>query len=311
MIEAVIRSGARAGRKLFAVRLAYRTQRYLFVYAMLAIPLVYFLGTRLVPILYSFNISVREWDVLSPDKPYVGFANFAGLFEDEAFRKSLKNTFLYVAVGVPGQLGAGLAIALLLQNAKRLRGLFRTIYFIPYVTSIVAVSWVFRWMLMPSGWVNDQLLNLGFHAQPFLQSPDQAPFVVAFAMIWQSVGFQMLIFVTGLEGIPRMYYDAAHIDGAGAWRRFRHITLPLLNPVILFSAVIAGISYLQAFSHIVSMTGEGGPLNSTRTIVFHIYKLAFKSFDMGSASAATVVLFLIILAFTLVQLKVLNRKIEY
>ncbi|RUS48009.1 carbohydrate ABC transporter permease [Cohnella sp. AR92] len=311
MISNETRRRAEAGRKPLSFRLNYRSQRYLFIYLMLGIPLLYFLLTRLVPILYSFNISFREWDVLSPEKPFVGWANFSGLFKDEAFRKSLTNTFLYVAVGIPGQLAAGLAVALMLQNVKRLRGFFRTVYFIPYITSIVAVSWVFRWLLMPNGWINGQLLSLGLPAQPFLQSPDQAPFVVALSMIWQSVGFQMLIFLTGLEGIPKMYHEAAHIDGANAWRRFRHITVPLLNPIILFSAVIAGISYLQSFAHIVSMTQDGGPLNSTRTLVYHIYKLAFKSFDMGSASAATVVLFVLILAFTLLQLKILNRKIDY
>ncbi|REK68363.1 MAG: ABC transporter permease [Cohnella sp.] len=311
MIANAIRQSARAGRRLLSIRLTYKTQRYLFIYLMLALPLLYFIGTRLVPIVYSFNISVREWDVLSPDKPYVGLANFKDLFADEVFRKSIGNTFLFVAVGVPGQLAAGLAVALLLQSVTRFRGFFRTVYFIPYVTSIVAVSWVFRWLLMPNGWVNAALLKLGLDAQLFLQSPHQAPYVIALSMIWQSVGFQMLIFITGLQGIPSVYYEAAHIDGAGPWRRFRHITIPLLNPVILFSAVIAGISYLQAFAQIVSMTQDGGPLNSTRTLVFHIYKLAFKSFEMGSASAATVVLFVLILAFTLLQLKVLNRKVEY
>ncbi|WP_080834453.1 carbohydrate ABC transporter permease [Cohnella massiliensis] len=311
MISNATRSRTARERRPLTIRLNYRAQRYIFIYLMLGVPLLYFLLTRLIPILYSFNISLREWDVLSPEKPYVGWANFSGLFADEAFRKSLANTFLFVAVGIPGQLATGLVVALLLHNANRLRGFFRTVYFIPYVTSIVAVSWVFRWLLMPNGWVNGQLLNLGLPAQPFLQSPDQAPFVVALSMIWQSVGFQMLIFLTGLEGIPKMYHEAAHIDGANAWRRFRHITVPLLNPVILFSAVIAGISYLQAFSHIVSMTQDGGPLNSTRTLVYHIYKLAFKNFDMGSASAATVVLFVLILAFTLLQLKILNRKVDY
>ncbi len=311
MITNAIRRSTRAGRKLLAMRATYRMQRYLFIYLTIGIPLLYFFVTRLVPIVYSFSISVREWDILSRSKPYVGLANYASLFADEAFRKSLANTFLFVAVGIPGQLAVGLAVALLLQGTTKLRGFFRTVYFIPYVTSIVAVSWVFRWLLMPNGWVNEQLLNLGLPAQLFLQSPHQAPYVVILAMIWQSLGFQMLIFITGLEGIPKMYYEAAHIDGATAWRRFRHITIPLLNPVILFSAVIAGISYLQAFAHIVSMTQDGGPLNSTRTLVYHIYKLAFKSFDMGSAAAATVILFAIILAFTLLQLRILNRKVDY
>ncbi|QMV42485.1 carbohydrate ABC transporter permease [Cohnella cholangitidis] len=310
MIAYAIRLTARKSRELLSIRLSYRVQRYLFIYLTLAIPLIYFLATRLLPILYSFNVSVREWDLLSSEKPFVGFANFGGLFKDEVFRKSIVNTFVFVAVGVPGQIAVGLAIALLLNNVQRLRGLFRTVYFIPYVTSAVAVSWVFRWILMRNGWLNETLLNLGLEPQLFLLSPRQAIYLITLTIIWQNIGFQMLIFVTGLEGIPKMYYDAAAIDGAGAWRRFRHVTVPLLNPVIVFSAVIGVISYLQSFGQVLSMT-NGGPLNSTTTIVLNIYNLAFQKFQMGSAAAATVILFLMILALTLLQFKVLNRKVEY
>ena len=310
MIAQAIRLTARKSRELLGFRLSYRTQRYLFIYLVLAFPLLYFLGTRLLPILFAFNVSVREWDLLSQEKPYVGFANFTALFEDEVFRKSIVNTLIYVLVGVPGQLAVGLAVALLLHNVRRFRGLFRTIYFIPYVTSAVAVSWVFRWILMRNGWLNETLLGLGLEPQLFLQSPRQAIYLVILTIIWQSIGFQMLVFLTGLEGVPRMYYDAAAIDGAGPWRRFRHVTLPLLNPVIVFSVVIGAISYLQTFGQVLSMT-NGEPLNSTRTIVLHVYALAFQRFQMGSAAAATVILFVMILALTLLQFKLVRRKVEY
>lgn len=163
---------------------------------------------------------------------------------------------------------------------------------------------------MRNGWLNEMLLNLGLEPQLFLQSPRQALILITLTMIWQSTGFQMLIFMTGLEAIPRMYYEAAAIDGASAWRKFRHITLPLLNPVIVFSAVIGVISYLQSFGQVLSMT-NGGPLNATTTMVLHIYNLAFQQFKMGSAAAATVILFVVILVLTLLQLKVLNKKVEY
>ncbi|MGO4697764.1 carbohydrate ABC transporter permease [Paenibacillus sp. 2TAB26] len=310
MIAHALKLTVRKSRELFLTRLSYRTQRYLFIYITLGIPLLYFLSTRLLPILYAFNVSVREWDLLSPSKPYVGLANFKALFTDEIFLKSIANTFKFVVIGVPGQLIVGLFVALLLHNIKRLRGLFRTVYFIPYVTSIVAVSWVFRWILMRNGWLNEMLLNLGLEPQLFLQSPRQALILITLTMIWQSTGFQMLIFMTGLEAIPRMYYEAAAIDGASAWRKFLHITLPLLNPVIVFSAVIGVISYLQSFGQVLSMT-NGGPLNATTTMVLHIYNLAFQQFKMGSAAAATVILFVVILVLTLLQLKVLNKKVEY
>ncbi|GGG61681.1 carbohydrate ABC transporter permease [Paenibacillus radicis (ex Gao et al. 2016)] len=292
------------------VRLGLRGKRYLFIYGCLLLPLLFFAAVRLLPILYSFNVSFREWAILSPDKPFVGFANFASLFQDEVFLGSLRNTAVYVIVGVPGQIVAGLAVALLLQRITVLRTFFRTVYFIPYITSVVAVSWVFRWILMKNGVANGILLELGLDPQPFLYSPSQSIFWIIAAMIWQSIGFQMLVFLAGLENIPRLYYDAASIDGAGSWSRFRHVTIPLLNPVILFSVVIASIGFLQSFTQVLNMTG-GGPLNSTNSIVLYIYNTAFKSFEMGRASAATVILFVIILAFTVLQLKVLDRKVEY
>ncbi len=265
---------------------------------------------RVLPILYSFHVSFRQWDLLSQTKPFVGLSNYAAIFQDEVFVQTIWNTLIYVVAGVPGQLAAGLAVALLLQRIVRFRSFFRTIYFIPYITSVVAVSWVFRWILMKNGVANGLLLELGFSAQPFLYSPSQAVYWIIIAVIWQNIGFQMLVFLAGLENIPRLYYDAASIDGAGRWRKFIHITLPLLNPVLLFSVVIASIGFLQTFTQVLNMTG-GGPLNSTNSIVLYIYNRAFKSFEMGQASAATVVLFLLILTLTILQLKVLNRKVEH
>ncbi|WP_028563273.1 carbohydrate ABC transporter permease [Paenibacillus pinihumi] len=287
-----------------------KTKRYLFIYSCLLIPLLFFVIVRVLPILYSFHVSFRQWDLLSQTKPFVGLSNYAAIFQDEVFVQTIWNTLIYVVAGVPGQLAAGLAVALLLQRIVRFRSFFRTIYFIPYITSVVAVSWVFRWILMKNGVANGLLLELGFSAQPFLYSPSQAVYWIIIAVIWQNIGFQMLVFLAGLENIPRLYYDAASIDGAGRWRKFIHITLPLLNPVLLFSVVIASIGFLQTFTQVLNMTG-GGPLNSTNSIVLYIYNRAFKSFEMGQASAATVVLFLLILTLTILQLKVLNRKVEH
>jgi len=288
-----------------------KRQRLIFVYACLLVPLLFFIGVRIVPIVYSFLVGFREWDLLSEEKPFVGFSNYVALYHDPVFLTSLRNTVTYVLIGVPGQLAAGLAVALLLRRIIRFRAFFRTVYFLPYVTSVVAVSWVFRWIFMKNGIVNGLLLQLGLPSQLFLGSPDQAIFIVTAAMIWQNLGFQMLIFLTGLENIPQEYEEAAAIDGAGAWRRFVHVTLPLLNPVLLFSVIIASISYLQSFTQILNMTSGGGPLNSTKSVVVYIYELAFKQFNMGQATAATVVLFLLILLLSLLQLKTLNRKVEY
>ncbi|WP_405082373.1 carbohydrate ABC transporter permease [Paenibacillus chitinolyticus] len=288
-----------------------KRQRLFFVYACLLVPLLFFIGVRIVPIVYSFLVGFREWDLLSEEKPFVGFSNYLALYHDPVFLISLRNTAVYVLIGVPGQLAAGLAVALLLRRIIRFKAFFRTVYFLPYVTSVVAVSWVFRWIFMKNGIVNGLLLQLGLPSQLFLGSPDQAIFIVTAAMIWQNLGFQMLIFLTGLENIPKEYEEAAAIDGAGAWQRFVHVTLPLLNPVLLFSVIIASISYLQSFTQILNMTSGGGPLNSTKSVVVYIYELAFKQFNVGQATAATVVLFLLILLLSLLQLKTLNRKVEY
>ncbi|BFT70833.1 carbohydrate ABC transporter permease [Paenibacillus sp. P36] len=285
-------------------------QKYLFIYSCLLIPLLFFLSIRIVPILYSFNISFREWDMLSEEKPFVGLQNFVHLFQDEVFIASIRNTLIYVIVGVPAQLLVGLVIALLLQRLNRLKGFFRTLYFIPYVTSVVAVSWVFRWTLMKNGIVNALLIKLGFEPQLFLGSPSQGIYIIIAVIIWQNIGFQMLIFLTGLETVPKSYEEAAAIDGANSWQRLWSITLPLLNPVIVFSVVIATISFLQSFTQVLNMT-NGGPLNSTVSLVLYIYNLAFKHFKMGEASAATIILFVMILSLSLLQMKILNRKIEY
>lgn len=294
-------------------RLTLTQQKYIFVYSCLLIPLLFFISIRFIPMLYSFNVGFHEWDILSKEKPFVGLENYILLFQDEIFIKAVKNTFIYVTVGVVGQIVLGLAIALLLQRINRFAGLFRVIYFIPYVTSVVAVSWIFRWLLMNNGIVNDYLYRMGFEAQLFLNSPDQAIYVIVGTMIWQGLGFQMVIFLAGLENIPKMFYEAADIDGASAWNKFRRITIPLLNPTIVFSAVIGSITFLQSFTQVLNMSpdGTGGPLNSTITIVLYIYQLAFQQFEMGYASAATVILFFIILAFTLLQMKVLTKKFDY
>ncbi|NUU77678.1 carbohydrate ABC transporter permease [Paenibacillus xylanilyticus] len=287
----------------------YRQKRLLFIYGGLLLPLLYFVVVRILPILYSFNVSFREWGMLSPDKPFVGLDNYTTLLSDSLFLKALLNTGIYVVVGVPAQLIAGLVVALLLQQVVKLRGLFRTAYFIPYVTSVVAVSWVFRWLLMKNGIVNSLFIEAGLGPQSFLYSPSQAIFWIVAVMVWQNIGFQMLIFLAGLENIPKMYYEAASIDGAAAWQRFVHITLPLINPVMLLSVVMASIGFLQSFTQVLNMTG-GGPLDSTISVVLHIYNLAFKSFDMGMASAATVILFAIILMLTLIQLKILGSRYQ-
>ncbi|MFC3039846.1 carbohydrate ABC transporter permease [Virgibacillus xinjiangensis] len=293
----------------------HKYQKYLFIYVSLLLPIIFYLGIRILPTLYTFNVGFRDWNLLSTgEQPFVGLDNYATLFQDEVFIRSIFNTLIYIVLGVSGQLLFGVIVALLLHKINRFVGFFRVIYFIPYVTSIVAISWVFQWILMGNGFINDMLINLGLSPQPFLQSPDQAIYVITAAMIWQSIGFQMVLFLAGLENIPEMLYEAADIDGATGWQKFWHVTVPLLNPTIVFSAVIGTITFIQvSFTQVVNMSvdGSGGPLNSTVSVVVYIYQLAFRQFDMGLASAATVILFLFIMALTIFQMKVLTKKFDY
>ena len=289
-------------------------RRAIWAYIFLLIPLSFFITIRFAPTLFAMSVSLFRWDILSSNKPWMGLKNYETLFADPVFWQSLTNTLLYVALSVPLQLVSGLFFALLLQAGARWRGFFRALYFIPFVTSTVAISWVWRWIYEPTfGPLNKLLAVAGLPEQKFLASPDQALASIVVAIVWQALGFYVIIFLAGLEAIPHDFYEAAKIDGARAWDLFRHITLPLLNPTIVFLTVIGTINAIQVFTQVLNMSfqGTGGPLNSTKSLVLFIYQQAFKSFKMGYASAGTVVLFGLILVITIIQLRLTTRRVEY
>ncbi|MDY0404948.1 sugar ABC transporter permease [Virgibacillus sp. 179-BFC.A HS] len=287
------------------------TRQAMIAYLFLLIPLVFFLGIRIFPTIYAFfmSFSVQGEDGYS-------FGNYVRLFHDPVFWKSVLNTFLYLIITVPLQLAFGLLIALGIERVHRFRWFYRIVFFLPYMTSIVAVSWVWRLMYDSNiGVLNQILKTLHLPQQGWLSDPDQALLSVSAMLIWQMTGFTMLIFLAGLQGIPRQYYEAAEIDGASKWKTFWKITFPLLNPTILFLTVIGAIQSLQTFTQIVNLTGGssgtiGGPLNSTSSIVVYMYKQGFRDFNMEYASAITVVLFIMIMLITLIQLKLLNRNYD-
>jgi multiple sugar transport system permease protein len=214
----------------------------------------------------------------------------------------------------------------MLQSVGRGRGAYRAIYFAPYITPAVAVAWVWGWMYNYNyGIINTLLIEwyvflerfglerLAVDPQRFLTDPNLALLSVSVVVVWQQLGFQVVIFLAGLQGIPRIYYEAARIDGATPWDLFRHVTLPLLNPVIVFSVVITTINALQLFDQIVNInfTDQGGPLNRTLSIALYMYQEAFGRARLGYAAAVTVVLFAIILIVTLIQLRLTQRRVEY
>lgn len=301
------------------MKLTLKRRQVLWAYAFLGVSLVFFIFIRWYPTLLAFNISFRDWNVFQNSGPWVGLENYQDIWQDlfkprSAVRAAFVNTIQYVVIGVPLQLILGLLIAMMLNSIVRLAGFFRAAYFVPFVTSLVAVAFVWNWLYAPqSGLINQMLSALGLPTQPFTKSPQQALLSVTAVAVWRSLGFTIIIFLAGLQQIPDIFYEAARIDGANRWQLFWRITLPLLNPVIVYLAVLQTMSFLRMFDLVQNMSdqGDGGPLKSTTTVVLEVYKEGFGSYNMGYAGALTVILFFLILAITIFQLRVLQRRVEY
>lgn len=299
------------------MKLSVKEKQSIWAYIFIIIPLLFFILIRILPALYAFNVSLHSWDLLSQDKPFVYLQNYKEIFKDTVFKDALINTLKYVFIGVPLQLILSLIVALMLNKIKRFESLFRVVYFIPYITSVVAVSWVWRWMFMKEGGAINSILSIiGLPAQAFLNSTSQAIYVVIGTIVWQSIGFNTIIFLAGIKQIPDSFYEASSIDGASPWTQFKKITIPLLNPTLVYLTVMSTIQTLQVFTQVVNITGSGGanaggPLNSTISFVLYIYQLAFVNHKMGYASAVTFVLFILILLISLIQLKFFTKRVDY
>ncbi len=293
-------------------------RKVVWAYIFLAIPIVFFAYIRIYPALFAFQMSLHDYNPLAEEQPYVGLDNYQKVVDELGKRKSptkaaFQNTANYLLLGVPIQLCLALLIALMLNEIRFMSTLYRIMFFLPFVTSTIAIAWVFRMLYQPRfGLVNVMLQLVSLPQQPFLNSPKQALPSVLSLVIWQGMGFAVIIFLAGLKQIPRTYYEAAEVDGASRWHTFRYITLPLLNPTIVFLLVLQTISFLRMFAPVIAMTelGSGGPLDSTTTVVLRVYREAFQSFNMGYASSLTVVLFVFILIITIIQLRVTARRIN-
>jgi len=281
-----------------------------------AISLVPILGLivtfSLVPIGIVIWLSFHRYNQLAPTAPWIGLRNYQFAFQtDPFFRNALENTLKYALVAVPANIVFSLPIALGLNQIQRFRALFRTAFFMPVVASAVAVSLLWTTIYDPqAGWLNAFLNQVGLSSHPWLKDPDLAIWSVLAAAVWQDLGYNILVFLAGLQGIPDDFYDAAKVDGAGPWQRFRGITIPLLQRTTVFVLVLTMISYLQEFTHIQVMT-QGGPVRSSETMVLYIYAKAFEDLQMGYASAMSIVLMGIILVITIVQLRLLRSRWEY
>ena len=257
-----------------------------------------------LPAVRAARISFTEWNLLREPKA-VGFENYVTLFNDPQFWNSMRVTGLYVLYNIPTQMVLGLLMALLMDRLTK-SVLVRGVLILPYLISNVVVALVWLWMLDPLlGYVNAFFNLIGLERLPFFTSPELALPTIAGVNVWRHAGFSALLFYAGLQSIPKSLYEAATIDGANEWRLFRHITLPLLRPVTVFVLVTTIIGAFQIFDT-VAVTTEGGPVNSTRVIVWYIFQNAFELFKMGYASALSVVLFLLLVTVTLLQMRLLR-----
>ena len=290
-------------------------RRATIAYAFLGIPLVFFVGVRFGPMLYMIAMSFTDWGLLRKAIHFVGLANYASIFSDPVFLKSMVNTAKYAVFGAPAVIILGLCIALILDRVPRGRGVYRLIYVLPYITPVVAVAWVWRWMFQspPLGIINALFVSVGLHAQEFLNSPTQALPSILAVNVWIELGYCTIVFLAGLQTIPPSIMEAARMDGASGWQLLRGIILPLLLPVTLLLVVVEGIQFLRIFTQVYNMSYQalGGPLDSTKSAALYIYQKAFTNFDMGVAASASLVLFVIILGVTVVQLRFFDTRLDY
>jgi multiple sugar transport system permease protein len=263
------------------------------------------------PILASLGLSLTSWDLLRPPE-FVGLENFSELLTDRRFGRALSNTTFYVLTSVP--IGTILALGLAVALNRAIRGIsfIRTMYFLPLVTSAIAVGLVWAWIYSPANGLLNQVLEVfGQPPQKWISDPFWAmPAIVAMS-VWQGLPASTIIFLAGLQAIPTSLLDAASVDGAGRWARFRHVTLPLLTPSLFFTIILSLIGSFQVFDQVFVLSRPGQPTNATVTVVYFIYENGFRNFKMGYASAASWVLFLIVAVFTLIYFRAQRRLVHY
>mgnify|MGYP000896136808 CR=1 FL=1 len=282
-----------------------------------------FILFSILPIIGTLFISVTNWDGLSEltlvsdfpnfmEKFFVGFENYQRLFQSEVLYQALFNTLKFIVMYIPLMLVVSLCVAAILNNKVKGVGFFRIVYYIPVITSWVAGSLIWKWVLNPQyGILNSILSKFGIQGPQWLQSAKWAMPAIVLASVWKDMGYFGLMFLSGLQGINREYYEAASIDGANGIQKFFKITLPLLTPTIFFVLIISLINSFQIFPQVMIMTPNGGPGGSTMVMVELIYKYGFEYYEMGIASALSWILFVIIMLLTFVQMKFQKKWVNY
>ena len=264
-----------------------------------------------VPIVWSAVMSFQKSNLLTPSTPFVGLKNYRQLIHDPIVGQAVEHSLVYTALFVPGTMIVGLFLAVAMNRQIRFISLYRTAAYATMAISTISEAIVFIWLFDPSyGVVNYFLSLVGLPAQPWLNSPSQALYVIVIMTIWGWTGFAVVIYLAALQGVPSTLLEAAAIDGATPWSAFRRVTLPLLSPASLFLAVWLTINALQLFDEVYLST-SGGPLNATTVLVYYLYEQAFQDFNFGYASAIAYFLFVIILVVTAIQFRVGRRFTHY
>ncbi len=305
--------------------------QHLFAGSALTPIMLYMMAFTLLPMVWAVVITLFRYSPtreggflgLGGANPFVGFDNYRDLFSGSQagglFRTALRNTLVFALAVLPLNLVITLPLAVFIESIhERVKAIFRTIYFLPTVTSLVAVSLVWGVIYDPTyGLLNLVLRGLGLKGVAWLTDPRTTLLGIPLAMIclivtyvWQDMGYNLVIFIAGLQGIPEVFHEAARVDGANAWQRFWYVTLPLLRSTLSFVVVMTMLSSWQVFVIFYVMT-RGGPNNATRTLVLHIYEIAFRHQEMGMAATIAMVLFVLIMVTTLVQMRFLRREWEY
>lgn len=263
------------------------------------------------PLVESIRLSFYDWDLISPQKTWVGFENYSDYFTDPTSRYIIRNTLVFTAATVGTTMAIGLGLALLLNLRLRGRNAARTVLFAPYVLGGAAIGIIWLFIFDPRfGLVSALLGRLGLPSPNWYNDPNWAMPMVIIVYTWKNLGYATVIYLAGLQTIPRELYEAARVDGAGPWARFWHVTLPQLSPMTFFLLVTTMLSSMQAFD-IISVMTAGGPLDATKTMVYQVYEEAFVRFRVGDASTVATVLFFILLGVTLLQVRFLERRVNY
>lgn len=297
---------------------SFKIQQKFFIFSVLVPMGVIFLVFWIYPLLNGFYGSLTLWQGFSTARPFVGLEQYTRVFHDATFLKALANTFQFAVIFVPLDIILALLIAMGIENSGKPRTFFRAIYFLPVVTSEIATGLVWAYLYQPSlGLFNQVLKMIHLPAQSFLLSTDQALFCIIAYSIWKTLGYDMVLFMAGLNAIPQVFQEAAKVDGANRWQVFWKITLPLLSPTMIFVLITGMINTLQIFGPIFVMTSReanaapGGPLNATMVVAVYQWQIAFREMNLGYGAAMSVVLFIIIMLVTAFQIPLLRSRWDY